>query len=280
VKLFKPKAAQVALPVEAEFLTQIDNINGTRAERVKQPDGTYAIVTSRLALSPEEQAYEDQLKAIASDSLNWINKLTNNYNRDDIPWLNDYLTDYENTTIKAIDKAFGDRINTEEKALARFGQADSTSASEVRSGRGNDLTDQRRMLQAELSSVEGNARTNAINQYGSLYGLATGSSNNIQSQLSAAGSNNLSAGYTGQNIQQGYNNALAGGQTQQNALNAQASQQGLSNLANVAKLAAAPFTGGASLMIPTGGNSNGNASLFGLGFGQLGGQTQQGIKWN
>lgn len=263
--LLKPKAATTPIPQQAAFETQIDNVAGTKVERVKQPDGTYALVQSSLALSPEDQAMQDAWQRIAQDSLAYIDKLSNSYNRADVPWLDEYLTNYETSQTEAIDRAGLARTTAEEKALARFGQADSTAATQARAQRSSDIVDQRVQVQREMSGIEQDARNQAINQQAGLYDIATGElENQRQTQLGSL-SRLVSTGLNQQAASQNYNNSVAATIGANNKAKAEASQAGLSNLAGVASLAAAPFTGGASLALmpaASGSSSFLNSSLL------------------
>jgi len=245
--LLNPEAATTPTPAQAQFETQIDNISNTKIERVKQPDGSYATVRSKLPLSAEDQLYEDTLNGIAQSSLDYITKLSTDYNVDDIPWLKEYLADYKADQSGFIDRAASVRTTSEEKALARFGQGDSTAGIQARAQRGSDITDQRVQLGRNMSGIEQDARNSELSKQGSLYSLATGALNTQKSTQLGSLAALSSTGLTQQNAAQSYNNMAAGVVGQNNASQLAARQAGLSNLASIASLAAAPFTGGASL---------------------------------
>jgi len=282
--LLKPKAATTPIPQYAGFETQIDNVAGTKVERVKQPDGTYALVQSTLPASAEDQAMQDAWTRIAQSSLDYIDKLANSYNREDIPWLDEYLNSYEAGQREIIDRAGLARSTGEEKALARFGQADSTAAAQARSQRYSDAVDQDVQLGRDLVGIERDARSQAMSQQAGLYDLATGGLNaNKQMQLGSL-SNLVNTGISQQQAQQGYNNTVSATIGANNQAKAAGNQAFMSNLAGVASIAAAPFTGGASLFAGgglsslVGGGSSLNSMLqsglnSGTGFGK-------GITWN
>lgn len=279
--LIKPKAAKTPIPTYADFETQIDNVAGTKVERVKQPDGTYALVQSTLPLSAEDQAMQDAWTRISQSSLEYIDKLANSYDRADIPWLDEYLTTYETGQREAIDRAGLARTTSEEKALARFGQADSTAAAQARAQRGSDIVDQRVQLGRELVGVEQDARSQAMTQQAGLYDLATGSLNNQKNIQLGSLANLVNSGLSQQQARQGFNNTVAATVGTNNQAKAAANQAFMSNLVGVASLAAAPATGGASLMA-AGGAGGAGASKGGVG--SFGGWTTYGdgtrIKWN
>lgn len=281
--LLKPKAATTPIPQYAGFETQLDNVAGTKVERVRQPDGTYALVQSTLPMSAEDQAMSDAWSRIAASSLEYMDKLSNSYNRADIPWLDEYLTSYETGQREMLDRAGMARSTAEEKALARFGQADSTAAAQARSQRYSDSIDQEVQLGRELVGIEQDARTQAMSQQAGLYDLATGGINNQKNIQLGSLSNLVNTGLTQQQNQQGYNNTVAATIGANNQAKAAANQSFLGNLTGIASLVAKPFTGSSSLF-SSGGlsslvsgsslNSKLQAGLnSGTGFGK-------GITWN
>lgn len=251
MNLLKPKAATTPIPDRAAFETQIDALNGTKVERVKQPDGTYAVVESTMPLSAEDQALQDYYKQIASDALAAIDKISNSVNLDDVPWAKDLVDSYKANQLEAINRAGVARTTSEEKALARFGQADSTAATQVRSQRGSDLTDQRVQLGRELSSIEQQARDTELARQGSLYNLATGALNGQKQAQSASLSGLVSSGLNQQAGAQSYNNTVAATIGANNQVKAASNQAFMNNLVGIGSIAAAPFTGGASLAVPS-----------------------------
>jgi hypothetical protein len=253
VSLSKPKAALTPIPEQAQFETQIDDVAGTKVERVKQPDGTYTIVRSALPLSAEDQALQDTFKQIQQSSLDYITKLSNNYNVDDIPWLKQYLTDYQATQSKAITDNAVATGNAEEKLLARYGQADSTAGAQARIARAGTVMDQKAQLARDMSGIEQDARSQELNRQGSLYSLASGALNGQQGTQLNSLAGLVNSGLSQQQNQQNYNNSVAATIGANNAAKAAASQAGFNNLATIAGIAAAPFTGGASLALTGGG---------------------------
>jgi hypothetical protein len=135
--LFKPKVEAAPAPQQAEFLTQIDNVNRIKTEKVRQADGSEAIVTTRLPLSPEEQQIEDDYKAIAAESLDWIEKLSNDPTASSLPWVKEYVDNYKANAMQGIDEGMAQRTKQEERSLSRWGVEDSTAASrDARAARG------------------------------------------------------------------------------------------------------------------------------------------------
>ncbi|EGP07330.1 hypothetical protein CSIRO_3062 [Bradyrhizobiaceae bacterium SG-6C] len=235
--IFSPKTpAAPPPPAPVEYVNTRDEVGGTQSNYVTNPDGTKTLVTSRLPLTPEQQAYEDKLQAIAKDNLDYLTKLTSSYNVDDIPGLKDYLTDYENTAVKSLNDATADNTNQSETALARFGQADSTAATQNREGREAAYQTGRKQITADLSGAEMNARQTAIGNATNLYGLATGQQGAILGNL--ANSLNRGQGFqlSDAGLQQNRNNLIYQSGVQQNALQAANNSSMLGNLASLASL--------------------------------------------
>jgi hypothetical protein len=289
LSLSSPKTPITPIPEQAPFETQIDNVAGTKVERVKQPDGTYATVRSALPASAEDQTLQDTYKQIAQDSLDWMNKLSTNYDRSQIPWLDQYLKDYETTNLKAINDNAVATTNSDEKALARFGQADSTAAAQARTARFGVVTGQKDQLARDMSGIEQDARNQELSKQGSLYSLATGALNQQSATQIGSLANLVSSGLTQQGNTQNFNNSVAATVGANNASKAASQQAGFNNLVGLASLAAAPFTGGASLAVPGlfasgsgGGSASAGSSLGGLG--SFGGWSTYGdgtrIKWS
>lgn len=243
--LFKPKTQTIAPPQEAEFYTQIDEVNKVKTEKVKQPDGSYAIVTSRMPLTAEEQALQDKYKAIETDSLAWIDKLSTDFNRADIPWLDQYLTDYETSARIGLEQGVATRTNQEERALARYGVEDSTSAAQTRSMRGADFRAANEQVSRDMSTIEQQARDSELGKQVNLYSLATGQQatqlNNLMTSSAQQNANALGQ----QQIKQGYYNSVANVNAT-NAKNTQdANQAFYQNLIGLAKVGASAYGGGA-----------------------------------
>lgn len=283
--LIKPKAAKTPIPKYADFETQLDTVAGTKVERVKQPDGTYALVQSALPPSAEDQALNDAWARIAQSSLDYMDKLANSYDRADIPWLDEYLTSYEDGQREVIDRAGLARTTAEEKALARFGQADSTAAAQARAQRGSDLVDQNVQLGRELVGIEQDARAQAMSQQAGLYDLATGSINNQKQIQMGSLANLVNSGMSQQQARQGYNNTVAATIGANNQAKAAANQAFMGNLTGLASLAAAPFTGGVSLFAGgalssmTGGSGAAKAGTA-AGWANYGSGLGSQVKWN
>ncbi|ACI54445.1 hypothetical protein Rleg2_1151 [Rhizobium leguminosarum bv. trifolii WSM2304] len=249
--VLNPQTANTPTPTQAQFETQIDNIANTKTERVKQPDGTWALVRSKLPLSAEDQAYMDTLEALRTSSVNHIKDLTENFDPANYPELAQYLKDYETSANMAIDRAAGRTSNQEEKALARFGQADSTAAANARVGRAATVMDQRATLGRDMSTITENARGNELNRQLGLYNLATGGITGQQSIQLGSVPGLISTGLSQQASNQAYNNSVAAIGGSNNAATLAGQQAGFSNLVGLTSLAAAPFTGGTSLMLPS-----------------------------
>ncbi|MGG7581702.1 hypothetical protein [Rhizobium sp. Nf11,1] len=246
-----PKAANTPTPAQAQFEPVINEIAGTKSERVKQPDGTWATVIKKLPLSAEDQAYYDELQNLRASSLNYIKDLTENYDVAKIPGLQQYLKDYETSANQAIDRAAGVTANQEEKTLARYGQADSTAAANARVGRAATVMDQRASLGRDMSAIEQNARNDEISRQSGLYSLATGGITGQQNTQLGSVAGLLSTGLAQQANSQNYNNTLAGIAAANDAAQKKQEQAGLNNMATITSLLAAPATGGASLALPS-----------------------------
>ncbi|ANL71931.1 hypothetical protein AMC83_CH01948 [Rhizobium phaseoli] len=249
--LLNPKAPQTPTPEQAQFETQIDKIANTETKRVKQPDGTWAMVRDKLPLSAEDQAYADQLQSLRDDSLAFIRDLTENYDRSKIPWLDQYLKDYEESGNNTITRSAATTANEQEKALARFGQADSTAATQARAQRFATTSNQRVQLGRDMSAIEQNARDSELSKQGSLYSLASNALNNQTNMQLGSAAGLINSGLAQQANTQNFNNTLAATLGANNKAQFDAQQAGFNNLAALTSLAAAPFTGGASLALPS-----------------------------
>lgn len=233
-----PKVPTPPPPAPVEYVNTRDEVGGTQSNYVTNPDGTKTLITTRIPLTPEQQAYEDKLQQIANDNLAYIDKLTNSYNVDDIPGLRQYLDDYKSTQVKALDQSTADNTNQSENALARYGQADSTAAVQNREGRDKQYQVNRQAITDNMSAIEQGARQQGIGNATNLYGLATGQQNVILGNLA----NSLNRGQNFQlsdaGLQQNRNNLIYQGGVQQNALQQQASNSMFGNLAALANLGA------------------------------------------
>lgn len=228
-------------PPPPEYINIRDEVARTESIYVTNPDGSKTMVTKRLPLTPEEQAYEDKLKTIASDSLAWMEKLSTDYDRAQIPWLDKYLTDWETDQIGALDAALSDRTDQEERALARFGQADSTSAIKTRAHRGADYVDSREQIGRDLSAIEQGVRNNELGNAQNLYALATGRQDAILSNLAGSLGRSQQFQLADAGLQQNRNLAVYGGGLQQQQIAMQQGQAGMQNLAALASSGAYGF---------------------------------------
>ncbi|MEH2700221.1 hypothetical protein GFL93_09405 [Rhizobium leguminosarum bv. viciae] len=273
MNLLKPKTVVTPTPAQAQFETQIDNVAGTKVERVKQPDGSYATVRSALPLSVEDQAYQDTLKSIAQNSLDYITKLSTDYDPNSIPWLKQYLADYEATQNDVIDKAGLARTTSEEKALARYGQADSTAAVQARDARGEDLISSKIQLGRDMSTISQQARDSELSKQGSLYSLATGGLNNQTNTQMGSLAGLVNTGLNQQGANQNYNNSVAAVAGQNSAAAAAAKQQYYDNIVGIASLAsggAGGAGGGSAKAGTTGGWANyGNGNYVNWNSGRM-----------
>lgn len=215
-----------------------------------------------------------------------MTKLSTNYDRSQIPWLDQYLKDYETTNLKAINDNATTTTNSDEKALARFGQADSTAAAQARTARFGVVTGQKDQLARDMSGIEQDARNSELSKQGSLYSLATGGLNQQSATQLGSLASLASSGLSQQGNTQNYNNSVAATIGANNAAKAASQQAGFGNLVGLASLAAAPFTGGASLAVPglfgaagggAGGSAGGSLGSFG-GWNTYGDGTR--IKWS
>lgn len=237
--LFGSTPAAPAPPPPVDYVNTRDEVGGTQSNYVTNPDGTKTLVTTALPLTPEQQAYKDQLNDIATQSLDWINKLSTNFNIDDpsLSWLKDEVNNYKTTQIQGADNALADRTNQEEDALARNGQADSSAGIGVRAQRGRDYTNSRAQIDRDASSIVDQAKQQGISNASNLYSLATGSLNTQLAQLmqSAQGGQNFQLA-DGQ-LQQNRNLAIYNGALTQQQLAQQTQANNFGNLASLASLA-------------------------------------------
>lgn len=234
--LFSPKVETPPPPQPIQYVNTRDEVAGTQSNYVTAPDGTKTLVTTRLPLTPEEQAYEDNLKQIASQSLDWINKLSTNYDRSQIPWLDQYLKDYETTQVQGLNKATADQTQQSETALARFGQADSTAGTEDRAQRGQQYINARGQITRDLSSIEQNARQNELGNAQNLYALATGRQDAILGQLAGSLGRSQQFQLADGSNQMAYNTQIYNANAQNAALKAQSNSSALTNLATLGAL--------------------------------------------
>jgi len=249
--VLNPKTASTPIPEQAQFEPFINEIARTKTERVKQPDGTWATVFKQLPLSPEDQAYMDQLEGLRSSSLAHIKDISQNFDLTKYPEIAQYLKDYETTANQAISKAAYATSLGQEKLLGRVGQANSTAADNARVGRAATEQDQRASLGRDMSAIKENARSNELNRQIGLYNVATGGITGQQNTQIASLAPAISASLSQQANDQAYKNAVAGVVGANNASALAGQQAGLSNLVGLTSLAAAPFTGGTSLMLPS-----------------------------
>lgn len=224
-------------PPPVEYINTRDEVGGTESVYVTNPDGTKTLVNRALPLSAEEQAYQDNLKRIESDSLAWIEKLSTKYDRTQIPWLDQYLKDYETTQVMGADAALADRTDQEETALARYGQADSTAGNRLRAQRGSDYTDTRAQITRDLSGIEQGVRANELSNAQNLFALASGRIDTNLAQMANSLGRSQQVQLADAGLQQNRNLAIYQGGLNQQGLKAQASQTALTNLTGLAALA-------------------------------------------
>jgi hypothetical protein len=236
--LYGSAPAAPAPPPPVEYVNTRDEIGGTQSNYVTNPDGTKTLVTSKLPLTDEQQAYQDKLDSIAKDSLDWIDKLSTNYDRSQIPWLDQYLTDYQTTQVQGLDKSSADLAQNQEKVLARNGQADSTAAVKGREQQGLDYSNARQQITRDMSSIEQQARQQELGNATNLYSIATG---RLDTQLGQM----MDSIKTGQNfqtadagLQQNRNLAIYNGDLTQQALKQKTQSDNFNNLAQLGMLAA------------------------------------------
>jgi len=224
---------QAPTPPQPEYVNTRDEIGGTQSNYVTNPDGTKTLVTTRLPLTPEQQAYEAKLKEIETTSLDWINKLTTNFDINDpsLSWLKNEVDNYKTTQVKGADQANQDRSQQEETMLARFGQADSSAGVALREQRGKDYTNTRDQIERDAAGIQNNLKQQALGNATNLYSLASGRMDTQLGQL-------MDSLKTGQNfqlsdaqLQNNRNLAVYNGTIQQNA-----NSGGFGNLMALAQL--------------------------------------------
>jgi len=237
--IFSPKTpAAPPPPAPVEYVNTRDETAGTQSNYVTNPDGTKTLVTSRLPLTPEQQAYEDKIQAIASDNLNYIQKLSTNFDVNDpaLSWLKQYTDDYQKTQTAALDKATEDGADQSENVLARYGQADSTAGVQDRQGRAANYQAGRQQITDNISGIIQNARQNELSNATNLYGLATGRQDAILGNLANSLGRTQQFQLSDGGNQVSRNGLIYQGGLQQQSLQQQASQQGFNNLASLAAL--------------------------------------------
>lgn len=243
--IFSPKVpAAPAAPPPANPDNFRDDINKVEIVRIKNPDGTFTQVQRRLPLSAEEQAAEDNLRRIATDSMKTIEELSSVADPTTLESLKPTLDAFYESNKQYIDDANKLRTTQEEKALARAGQADSTAAVQARGQRGRSYSDNLIQLGRDKNALAGSLRDDAINKQLGLFGLATGRQDVQASQLANAlnqGSGNI---FNQQQLDAARNNAIYQGQLQQQQLKYQSRAAGMQTLGQIAGLAAFAGLGG------------------------------------
>lgn len=238
---FSPKTESVPPPQPVQYVNTRDEVGGTQSNYITNPDGSKTLVTTALPLSPEEQAVKDKYDQIAKDSLDYVTKLSTNYDVSQIPGLQDYLDKQKNLMVTNLDTATADQAQQEENLLARNGQADSTAGVKARAARGYNYGQQRNQIDAQLAATEQNARQQAIGNATNLFSLATGRQDaNIANMMSS-----LARGQQFQLAdaanQADYNGAVYNANKYNASLKSQANSTGLSSLASLAALGAYGF---------------------------------------
>lgn len=235
--LFGSSPAAPTPPPAVDYVNTRDEVTGTQSNYVTNPDGTKTLVTSALPLTAEQQAYQDKLKDIESQSLDYINKLTNNFDPSQIPWLQQYLDDYQKTQTTGANQALADRTTQEEDALARYGQADSSAGTALRDVRGKDYADSIQQVSRDMSGIKAQAQQTALSNATNLYSLATGRLDTQLSQMLQGINSGQNFQLADAGLQQNRNLAIYNGAIQQQQLAAQTKAQNFGNLASLASLA-------------------------------------------
>lgn len=222
--LFAPEVESTPVPPDNTVYNFVDNVGGTKGTRVQNADGSYTMVYEKLPLSAEDQAYQDRLKQIETESLDWIQKISAdpNYQSD---YVKTAVKNYVDSNTKSVQQAYTTRTQAEEENLARYGVDDSSAGAQLRSQRGRDLQTDLTQINKDANDYAEQARQEDLNQATNLYTLASGRGDQAlataltslgQSQNAALNLSNLSqqrqlALYQSQ---QAYNQAKANAQAQ------------------------------------------------------------------
>lgn len=228
---FSPKVPSAPAPPPETKYNYRDEISGVEQVRQENPDGSVTMVTRQLPLSPEEQAAKDNYDRIVRETGQRIEDLTTNYDISKIPGLSDTITAFRNGQQRNLDSATAARTEQEERALARYGVEDSTSASQTRTQRGRDFTDSQLQIGEQGRLLENDIRQQELTNAQNLFSLATGERqqdfvNKLQGIQLGQGAVNAAS-----NLSQQRNLAIYNGAMNQQGLKAQASSTGLSNAA-------------------------------------------------
>lgn len=242
--LFRPKTPTLPPPPpKQELMDFIDETSGIEQRVVTRPDGKKEIVRKELPLTPEEQAFRDDIKNRLQNAFDKITAMTNVVSAYDVPEFQDQLKAFERNLKTNVDESFRVATKAQEEALARRGLSDSTAATESRRAifrqrqKAEQQVRDRTLLQAEQ------LRAAEIARQQNLFGLASGQ----QQQLFNRG---LQSSAFGQGLQTAqlssqlaYNQALQQRNLQQANLQMQANSIGASAFGNLLG-AAGTFAGG------------------------------------
>lgn len=228
---FNPKIPAAPAPPPETKYNYRDELSGVEQVRQENPDGSVTMVTRQLPLSPEEQAAKDNYDRIVKETGARIEDLTTNYDISKIPGLSDTITSFRSGQQRNLDTAAANRTAQEERALARYGVEDSTSASQTRSQRGRDYTDSQLQIGEQARLLENDIRQQELGNAQNLFSLATGQQQqNFANKLQGIQLGQNAVNSAGQLSQQ-RNLAIYNGNLNQQGLQAQAASTGLSNLA-------------------------------------------------
>lgn len=167
--LFKPNIP--APPPPAPPVTMRDEIGGVEQVPVTNPDGTTTYVTRRLALTAEEQAKQDELNRIMSESMAEISKLSaSDYAEDEST--KKVLDQWQQVQTEKLGKNVTERAQAEEADLARRGLADSSTAQSIRRQRKLDEQQAREALGRQRDELGSQVRAEKLGLQQNLYSIA------------------------------------------------------------------------------------------------------------
>lgn len=242
--LFKPKVPDTpSAPPQPDYDTQ-DLINKVQSKIVTGPDGKKTVITSRMDLTPEEQALEDRYKKLTEDSLSRYEALSKTDWMNQVPEAKQAMDAFYNYNRNAIDNSFRASTGAQESQLARYGVENSTAATELRSANQANYQDALANLDSQKYQLGEGIRQQEQNNALQLYGIGQARGDATYARLADALKTNMSFGQGIAQLGQNRNLAVYQGDLQNNALRAQASSQGMNTFGQLAGLAVGGGFGG------------------------------------
>lgn len=238
----------------------IDNIFGTSVKEVNGPNGKQTVIDRTL--SAADQAKLDSLNQMYSSYLGDLESLTSIASAMDIPEFQPVLQATRENQRLAREDAYKQRASLEENTLARRGVADSTTASDVRQLRGQELTRQASQDERDLILMSEQLRDNALARTGN--GLNFVGNQIQQDKTNALNSTNMLLGnragmFSAANGAQAQNYQQQVGAIQANN---QQNQQFWSDIGGSAGFLAGSFGGGSGGGVATAGGTSRTSGGF------------------